>query len=218
MSRQRKTTPPPAVVDVQHESKAAQDAIGRICKAAFDGDRVAFQAAVDLASTLCTEIPGLVCMHPAHADAIARPRVNWPILCASHPDYLARNLRWLHALPLGEDSGWRVPRGGKKTYHFTNPANVTVDLAIKQILAARDAGQPAAVTFTQVWAQVMQNNAGQPEKNRTLRPLGIAYTRKAKFRAKYRPGTEAFGRRVRDGIRDRLKKAYDAMLAPIIRG
>jgi hypothetical protein len=178
-------------------------------KAVKDGNPQAAALVVSLAARLCVVARSVAILHPKVADEIARVRTNWPLLCEDHPDLLRRNLRWLKALPLGENTGWKKANP-RKPYSLRTVANSTVHIQIQSIALSRAmAGRPLDdLSFDLVWAEICRNRA--PEKEKHLRPLGIAFAEKKRDTCP--KDTRSYESNVRDGIKQRLRAAFGALV------
>lgn len=170
-----------------------------LCVAAStpDGDPKAGAALVSLAASLCSDVVGFACTHQAAADDVARKRNNWPILCDIHPEYLARNLRWLKVLPLGEAGTWK--KTGRKSYSFRTPANEAV--LHSMLLMKGELTLDRLVGHAE--RRVMADQA---------HPLRAKGKQWAQAKSIGKPGDASFESNVRSRVRELLRAAARQML------
>lgn len=216
------------------ERRVRED-LGTLSLQALGGDESALRSFFSIATSACSDWDMLTLNQWARATAIARMTGDWPVLHSFHPEITEKRARLFRQLPIGADLPLRLPHRARPwaTGRGAN-AVVMVELQSMQITRAMQPGDfetEAAVAiralpplsaasanrwFDAMWQHIMVTSANAPERDKTLRNLGLsragkydrvsgAAKRGAAPSARTRRSSES---NIRDGIKLALKKAF----------
>ena len=206
-----------AGVNVAKDRASAEQELVRLVGCAMNGKPDACRAVVEIAAIANAAVEAIGLYQRWHADEIARGRSHWPLNVSIHPDHQKEDLRWLTVLPLGEASGWKKVTKGKKTYSLTTIAALVFHRAMLSMdgdpYKGRDGTKKGdSRLFAEIWKRVKEKYAGEPERDRRLRSIGIYNVLAGTLR-----GSNDEKHMIRDGIRKRLRQAMRASLADTVK-